>query len=195
MTDGFQYAVGAPAGRPLPILTIGHSTHEADAFMALLRKHGVEQLIDVRRYPGSRRVPWTNREDLERRLGQEGVGYLHLEELGGRRRPVKGSSNDGWRVAQFRGYADHMATAPFSRALVELENAARRRPRAVVMCAEVLWWRCHRRLLADALLLRGWPVVHADGRGARMEHSLTEFATLDGDRLLYPRRGSPLGRE
>jgi uncharacterized protein (DUF488 family) len=174
---------GAPPERP--ILTIGHSTHDAKAFVAVLAGHGVQLLADVRRFPGSRRVPWANREELQRLLADAGIDYLHLEGLGGRRRPADDSPNGGWRVTQFRGYADHMASEAFARDVATLEDEARSRV-AAVMCAEAQWWRCHRRLLADALLLRGWQVLHADGRGRAERHRLTEFAVAEGGALRYP---------
>lgn len=168
-----------------PIFTIGHSTHEAAAFFDVLSRHRIELLVDVRRFPGSRRVPWTNREALAERAGDAGVSYLDLESLGGRRRPTKGSENNGWRVAQFQGYADHLSSDEFAEGFATLQEQARTR-RCVVMCAEAQWWRCHRRLLADALLLEGWQVLHADGRGGNHAHELTEFASTAGGRLSYP---------
>lgn len=163
------------------LLTIGHSTHSAERFLDLLR----ELLVDVRRHPGSRRVAWTGSEQLRQLLRAAGIGYLHLESLGGRRRPAAGSRNAGWRVAQFQGYADHMESAEFLAGLGELEGEARAR-RAVIMCAEAQWWRCHRRLLADILTVRGWRVSHVDARGTRQEHTLTDFAEVRDGSLLYP---------
>jgi uncharacterized protein (DUF488 family) len=170
-----------------PIITIGHSTHEADAFFDILRSHGIELLVDVRRFPGSRHVPWTNADALADRAERAGIAYLHLESLGGRRRPVDGSRNDGWRVAQFQGYADHLGSEEFAAGFAELQEMAESR-RCAVMCSEAQWWRCHRRLLADALLLEGWQVLHADGRGHTHEHELTEFAVVEDGSLRYPRQ-------
>jgi uncharacterized protein (DUF488 family) len=167
------------------ITTIGHSSHEPEAFLALLERWDVQMLVDVRRHPGSRRVPWTNADALEQLLAASSIGYMHLETLGGRRRPTKGSPNDGWRVAQFQGYADHLASVEFTRGLDELEDAARRH-RTAVMCAEALWWRCHRRLLSDVLVVRGWRVVHIDSRGEGSEHGLTRFARIDDAQITYP---------
>jgi len=167
------------------VLTVGHSNHEADRFVDLLNGQGVEVLVDVRRFPGSRRVTWTKSEELEALLGSAGIGYVHMESLGGRRRPVEGSPNSGWRVRQFQGYADHMSTEEFRAGLKALEEAARSR-RVAVMCAEALWWRCHRRMIADALLVNGWEVLHLDGRGTLQEHALTEFAKVEGGALTYP---------
>jgi uncharacterized protein (DUF488 family) len=167
------------------IFTVGHSTHELDGLVALLRGAGVSALADVRRYPRSRRVPHFNAESLERSLPVEGIDYVHLEELGGRRSPVPGSPNGGWREGQFQGYADHMATPEFAAALERLETLARARP-AAVMCAEAPWWRCHRRLLSDALLVRGWHVLHLGPDGRLSEHELTDFAVVSDGRLTYP---------
>jgi uncharacterized protein (DUF488 family) len=169
----------------LPILTIGHSTHSPEEFLDLLGEHGVELLIDVRRFPGSRHVPWTRADDLEKLLKAADVDYCHLESLGGRRRPSPDSPNDGWRVAQFQGYADHMGSEEFQAGLGRLEEEARDRL-SVLMCAEAQWWRCHRRLLADILTLRGRRVLHLDGRGGSREHSLTEFAVVRGQSIHYP---------
>lgn len=168
------------------VLTVGHSNLEATRFIELLKGEAVELLIDVRRFPGSRHVPWTKSEIVEKLLGKAGIAYLHLESLGGRRRPVEGSVNDGWNVRQFQGYADHMNGDEFKAGLGRLENEARTQ-RVVFMCAEAQWWRCHRRLIADQLVVSGWRVLHLDGRGGLSEHALTEFARVGGGSLTYPR--------
>jgi uncharacterized protein (DUF488 family) len=139
---------------PPTILTVGQSTHETEEFVGLLQGHDVELLVDVRRHPGSRHVPWTNAADLERHLASAAIAYLHLESLGGRRLSDPRSRNDGWRVAQFQGYADHMRSAEFAGGLLTLKGEAQHR-RTIVMCAEAQWWRCHRRLVADALSVGG----------------------------------------
>jgi uncharacterized protein (DUF488 family) len=176
------------------ILTVGHSTHTSEAFVDLLRGARIELLVDVRRYPGSRRMPWFGAAQLSASLADGGIGYEHAEELGGRRAPVPDSPNGAWRVAQFRGYADHMATPEFREELARLEAAARER-RSAVMCAEADWRRCHRRLLSDALVARGWNVLHL-GPGGKLEpHALTAWAVVDGDRVTYPpRQQRPLRR-
>jgi uncharacterized protein (DUF488 family) len=163
-------------------LTIGHSTHEPDAFADLLARYEVEVLVDVRRHPGSRRVPWTNAGEIARILPIE---YLHLPGLGGRRRPAVDSRNGFWENDAFRGYADHMASEEFAAAFARLLELARARPTAV-MCAEGPWWRCHRRLLADALLVRGLEVRHIDPRGGSEPHQLTAGAVVEGARIVYP---------
>lgn len=142
-------------------------------------------MADVRAYPTSRRAPDASREALERWLPEEGIGYLHLPELGGRRRTGEGAENAGWRTAGFRAYADHMRSDEFRRGLERLERAARERPTAV-MCAEGLWWRCHRRLIADLLLARGWGVRHILPDGKLAEHELPEFAVVEGNEVSYP---------
>jgi uncharacterized protein (DUF488 family) len=138
-------------------------------------------IADVRRFPRSRRHPHFNTEVLAVSLPR----YAWFEELGGRRRVVDGSPNDGWEVAAFQGYADHMATPEFARGLERLETLGREVPTAV-MCAEAPWWRCHRRLVADALLVRGWDVRHILPDGGLAPHELTEFAVTDGTSITYP---------
>ena len=165
-----------------PVFTIGHSTHEPEAFGELLDRHGVELLVDVRRYPGSRRVPWTNPGQLERQLA---IPYLHLVGLGGRREPAPDSPNGYWNDDAFRGYADHMASEEFAAAFERLARLAGER-RAAVMCAEGPWSRCHRRLLSDALVVGGFEVQHIDPGGGAQAHELTDGAVVEGDRLLYP---------
>jgi uncharacterized protein (DUF488 family) len=151
----------------------------------LLRAHGVEGLADVRMFPRSRRVPQFNSDTLELSLPALGIDYLHLRELGGRRTPAADSPNGGWREDQFRGYADHMATPGFEAGVAQLEALARARP-AAVMCAEGLWWHCHRRLLSDALVARGWRVLHIAPDGRLSEHELTPFAVVNEGRVTYP---------
>ena len=138
-------------------------------------------LIDVRRFPGSRRHPHFARESLEATV----PAYLHLEGLGGRRRVVAGSPNDGWEVAAFQGYADHMASEEFLTALGQLEERARTEPTAF-MCAEAPWWRCHRRLVSDALTVRGWTVCHIGPDGRLTQHALPDFAVVEGANITYP---------
>ncbi|HEY1277325.1 MAG TPA: DUF488 domain-containing protein [Thermoleophilaceae bacterium] len=167
------------------ILTVGHSTHEAQAFLGLLRSGGVQVLADVRRFPSSRRMPWFNAGELAADLAEARIEYAHLGELGGRRAPVQGSPNGAWRVKQFQGYADHMATEEFAAGLAQLIALAEERHTAV-MCAEADWRRCHRRLLSDALVVRGWRVLHLGPRGGVEPHELTEFAVVDGERVTYP---------
>ena len=173
------------------ILTVGHSTHELDAFVALLHGEGVEAVADVRRHPGSRRLPQFNAGRLGEGLAEAGIEYAAFgEELGGRRSPQPGSPNGAWRVAQFQGYADHMASGEFAAGLERLERLAGER-RTAYMCAEGDWRRCHRRLVSDALAARGWRVAHLLRDGAVEEHELTPFAVVEGDRVSYPPEDDP----
>jgi uncharacterized protein (DUF488 family) len=164
------------------VWTIGHSTHEAAEFAQLLGAHGVELLVDVRRYPGSRRVPWTATDRIGRELG---IRYVHLPALGGRRRPRPDSPNGFWLNDGFRGYADHMSSEEFAGGLADLLSAASEQ-RVAVMCAEAPWWRCHRRLLSDALVVRGLDVSHIDARGQTEPHRLTASAVVAGTEIVYP---------
>jgi uncharacterized protein (DUF488 family) len=171
---------------PPEILTVGHSTHSEQEFLSLLRGHGIEALADVRRFPSSRRLSHFNAAALERALGEAGVEYARLgDKLGGRRSAAADSPNAGWRVPGFRGYADHMATPEFARALEALDRLGNAK-RTAFMCAEGPWWRCHRQLVADALLVRGWSVVHVMPNGRLDAHRLTPFAVVEGERLTYP---------
>lgn len=167
------------------VWTIGHSTRTWPEFLALLREHGVELLADVRHFPGSERVPWTNRGALAGALEEAGLAYEDFVDLGGYRTPRPDSPNLGWRNPGFRGYADHMATAPFAAALDRLLLEARAR-KAAILCAEAVPWRCHRGLLSDALLARGARVVHILGPGSTEDHRLTPFAKIHSGRVTYP---------
>jgi uncharacterized protein (DUF488 family) len=143
----------------------------------------VRTVADVRRFPGPRRHPHFNAEALAAWLPEEGIAYHHLPELGGRRSRVPGSPNGGWENAAFQAYADHMATQEFARGLDRLEAL----PGPVaVMCSEGLWWRCHRRLVADALLVRGRRVEHVLPDGGLAAHALTPFAVVEEGRITYP---------
>ena len=166
------------------IYTIGHSTHSADAFLALLGMHGVTQLADVRTMPMSRRYPHFNRDSLEKLLAASGIRYRHLGGLGGLRKPRRDSTNTAWKHPSFRGYADYMETEAFERAFRELVVFASAGPTAV-MCAEAVWWRCHRQLLADALLVQGVPVWHIFGAGAK-PHEISAFARIRDGKVIYP---------
>jgi uncharacterized protein (DUF488 family) len=175
------------------ILTVGHSTHELERFVRLLRGRGVKLLADVRRYPASRRLPHFNAGALAEALAAAGIAYERLgDELGGRRRPRPGSRSAGWREAQFQGYADHMATPEFAAGLARLEWLAAER-RTAYMCAEGDWRRCHRKLISDALVARGWRVVHLLRDGTLEEHELTPFAVVDGEAVSYPPAQPRLG--
>lgn len=177
------------AGDVRTIFSVGHSTRTLDELARLLLDARVELLVDVRRFPVSARHPQFRREALERGLAERGIAYLWLgESLGGRRSetiPAERSPNRAWKVAGFRHYADAMSTPEFQAGVRELERAAARK-RAAVMCAERLWWRCHRRLLADLLVARGWRVVHLIDAGKRSPHELSEHARVEEGRVTYP---------
>jgi uncharacterized protein (DUF488 family) len=171
------------------ILTVGHSTHPIERFIALLRGAGVEVIADVRRYPGSRRNPQFGAAALELSLDDADIA-LHAfgEELGGRRRSPEGRDegrNAAWRSGSFRAYADHMASAEFGAGIARLESLAGERLTAV-MCAEADWRRCHRQLIADALVARGWRPLHLLADGRRERHRLSPHAVVEGGRVSYP---------
>jgi uncharacterized protein (DUF488 family) len=165
------------------IYTIGHSTRPLDELIGLLREHGVKRLADIRRFPGSRRYPHFSRESLAASLPKAGIEYVHVVELGGRRDPLADSPNNGWRNGQFRGYADHMATAEFQNALDRL--LASDVPTAI-MCAEAVPWRCHRNLVSDELTRRGHEIIHILGPGASQRHVINPIARVVDDHLVYP---------
>lgn len=167
------------------LYTIGHSTHSIEEFLALLKAHGVEHLVDVRSIPKSRHVPQFNSDVFAESLRAAGIGYTHLKALGGRRYSRKGSINTGWRNASFRGYADYMATPAFAEGLDELMRIASAKP-AAIMCAEAVPWRCHRSMIADALLVRGWKVLDILSAKPPSEHKPTPFLKIVEGRITYP---------
>ena len=168
------------------LFTVGHSTHELDAFLALLHGAGLKFIADVRRYPGSRRHPHFGSEALAAALRDSGFGYEHLVELGGRRSVARDSPNDGWQVAAFRGYADHLRSTEFAAGRTRLAELAREQ-RVAVMCAEAQPWRCHRRLIADVFAFDGWSVRHLMPSGRLDDHTPPPFAIRAEDGLpLYP---------
>lgn len=176
------------AGDALPALyTIGHSTRSIQQFLDLLTRHDIRLLVDVRRYPGSRRHPHFNDEPLARTLEARRIGYRHEPELGGRRgAPRADSPNGGWRNESFRAYADHMASGAFQAALDRLVHEAERGPVAL-MCAEAVPWRCHRQLIADSLVARGHAVAHILSESDPRPHELNAMARIDDDgRITYP---------
>jgi uncharacterized protein (DUF488 family) len=169
------------------IHTVGHSTRAASVLLDLLRTHAIVCVVDVRRWPASRRFPHFAQAPLAAALGEAGIEYVWRQDLGGFREPEPDSPNAGWRTAAFRAYADFMLTPAFEAAAAELEGLAAER-RIAVMCAEALPERCHRQLLADAFTVRGWPVCHILDDGC-VEHQLPPFARPSGTRILYPRGG------
>lgn len=183
-------------GRQAPpdLWTIGHSTLTIEVFVELLREAGIAAVADVRRYPASRRNPQFNRETLAAFLDARGIAYRWFEALGGRRSAPAGepSPNLGIENASFRAYADYTATETFREAFDELVAWAAERPTAV-MCAEALWWRCHRRLIADQWLDRGGRVVHIYSDGKLEPHALWDLARREGGGLVYPPEQGDLG--
>ena len=175
--------------RPKAVLTIGHSTRTLEALIELLKAHDVERLVDVRTIPRSSRNPQFNRETIPEALRKAHIGYRHMKELGGLRHPRRDSPNTAWRNASFRGYADYMLEPEFATALDQLIELAAEK-RTAVMCAEAVPWRCHRSLIADALLARGIPVEHILGLKRTEPHQFTSFARVEGERVTYP--GEPL---
>jgi uncharacterized protein (DUF488 family) len=173
------------------IWSVGHGARPLEDFLATLRAAEIATLADVRSQPGSRRHPHFGATSLEATLGEVGITYVHLPELGGRREPRADSPHRALRVAAFRGYADHMGTEEFARGYERL-GALARESRTAFMCAETLWWRCHRRLLADRLTIDGWAVTHLFDRAKTEPHVLWDAAwTLDGH-LVYDAGTLPL---
>ena len=167
------------------IFTIGHSTRSSDELLDVLESYDIELLADVRRMPGSRRLPQFDSATLERSLSDRAMDYCWITQLGGRRRPGPALPPDsGWRHPAFRAYADHLASEEFAEGLFELLMLAHGR-RTAIMCAEVLWWRCHRRLIADVLVVLGWTVVHIFSAQKRELHRLALPARMVGTELSY----------
>lgn len=173
------------------VWSIGHGARPLAEFLALLRKNGIATLVDVRSFPGSRLHPHFGKEALATALSTAGIRYEHLRDLGGRRRERAGSPHTAIRVAAFRAYADHMDTDAFRADLVRLTKLAAEAPTAF-MCAETLWWRCHRRLLSDQLFVDGWDVIHIIGPGKTEPHRLWDAARLEGRRIFYDAGTLPL---
>ncbi len=169
----------------ITILTIGHSTRPLDEFIGLLLAHRVTRLVDVRTVPRSRHNPQFNRDTLPETLASEEIGYTHMPGLGGLRYCRADSPNKGWRTGGFRGFADYMQTDEFAGNIEKLMELGEHE-RIAVMCAEAVPWRCHRSLIADALLARGVGVVHIMGKTSVIAHALTQFARVDGIRVTYP---------
>ena len=169
----------------ITIMTIGHSTHAIEVFLGMLKAHGVELIVDVRTVPRSRRNPQFSRENLPASLAAAGIGYIHLPELGGLRKPRPDSINSAWRNESFRGYADYMQTAEFAAGIEHLLELAAERPTAV-MCAEAVPWRCHRSLIGDALTARGHRVENIMSATSRTPHRMTPCARVEGATVTYP---------
>lgn len=178
-----------------PLYTLGHSTRPIEELLDLLRERGVTVLVDVRRYPASRRHPQFSRDALAASLAGAGIRYVHEPDLGGRRAARPGSPHTAWRVEAFRGYADHMETPEFEAALERLVRLAGEET-AAILCAEAVPWRCHRRLISDALAARGTEVLHILRPGRADPHELDPNArVLPGGRLLYSGPADPGGEQ
>jgi uncharacterized protein (DUF488 family) len=167
------------------VLTIGHSTRSIETFIEMLKAHGVKRLVDVRTIPRSRHNPQFNRDALPETLHQAGIGYTHMEKLGGLRHARKDSLNTGWHNASFRGFADYMQTQEFEAGLKTLIQTAKRE-QVAIMCAEAVPWRCHRSLIGDALQARGIAVEDIMSATKTQAHELTSFATVEGSHVTYP---------
>ena len=167
------------------IYTIGHSTHSLDEFLNMLRSFDIKILADIRSLPGSRRFPQFDMENIKISLEETGIQYIHLADLGGRRKMKKDSKNNRWNNDSFRGYADYMETKEFENAIVKLENIALEQPTAY-MCSEAVWWRCHRSMVSDYLKAKGWAVLHIMATGKVQEHKYTSPARIvDGNVFYY----------
>jgi uncharacterized protein (DUF488 family) len=174
----------------MTIYTIGHSNHPLEKFIEMLTAHGIELVADVRTVPRSRHNPQFNSNVLPASLREQGIEYRHLPDLGGLRHAKKDSLNTGWENTTFRGFADYMQTDDFEKELAELTGLAGEK-KAAVMCAEAVPWRCHRALIADALMVRGVTVMHIMSRTSANEHTLTSFAKVNGTTITYPGEAPP----
>lgn len=166
------------------IWTIGHSTRTLPDFIAMLHSFKIELVADIRSFPGSRHYPQFNKEALEVSLPENNIKYIHLKDLGGRRKVNPNSVNTGWRHIAFRGYADYMETDGFKKGVNELQELARKE-RTAYMCSEAVWWRCHRSMVSDYLKLNGWTVIHIMGVAKSEEHPYTAPARIVNGKLIY----------
>jgi uncharacterized protein (DUF488 family) len=165
--------------------TIGHSTRAIELFLSLLKENGIKLVADVRMFPGSKRYPQFNKENLAKSLTDHGIRYEHFPELGGRRKARKDSHNTAWRNESFRGYADYMETDEFHKGLERLLDLAEKTGSAAIMCAEAVWWRCHRGLISDFLKARGVEVTHIMDVGKAEPHPFTSAARIVNGELSY----------
>jgi uncharacterized protein (DUF488 family) len=179
-TDSAAISLAPPA----TLWTVGHSTHPIAEFIDILLTQGLTDIADVRRYPGSRKYPHFDPGPLEAALGGAGIGYVPMPELGGRRKPRLDTTHTAWRNESFRGYADYMDTPEFASAAARLAEVARA-GRVAVMCAEGVWWRCHRSMIADYFKAHGWEVLHILGSAEPKPHPFTPVARIVDGRLTY----------
>lgn len=170
--------------KPAVIYTIGHSTHTIEVFIAMLQSFDIKTIVDIRRFPGSRKFPQFDQENLKTALEEVGIQYISMLELGGRRKPNKDSKNTSWKNESFRGYADYMETTAFSNAVVKLEKIGLLQTTAY-MCSEAVWWRCHRSMVSDYLKAKGWNVLHIMGIDKVQEHKYTAPAKVVGSNVFY----------
>jgi uncharacterized protein (DUF488 family) len=167
------------------LYTIGHSTHPIGTFLSLLLQHEIAVLADVRSFPGSRRWPQFNQDELKVSLQESGIAYESLKLLGGRRHSSRQDSpHSAWQQAAFRSYADYADSTEFADGLEQLSRLAKER-RSAIMCAEGLWWQCHRRIIADQMTVLGWQVRHVMPNGKLTVHSLPDFARVSGGHIIY----------
>lgn len=171
------------------IYTIGHSTRAIDEFLELLSEFEIEVLVDVRRYPGSRKFPHFNQEALQETIENNGIEYHHIEGLGGRRKVHKDSKNIRWRLDSFRGYADYMETDEFTEGVQLLQDIALQKTTAY-MCSEVVWWSCHRSMISDDLKAKGWEVIHIMGLKNAQEHLYTSAAIIENGKVSYEEKSN-----
>jgi len=164
--------------------TIGHSTRSFEEFVAMLHSFGIELIADIRSYPRSRKFPQFNKKALKVSLSYNNIQYVHIKNLGGRRKANSDSKNTGWRNTAFRGYADYMETSVFKEGIKELLKSALKQ-RTAYMCSEAVWWRCHRSMVSDYLKLQGWKVMHIMGAGKAEEHPYTAPARIVNGELNY----------
>jgi len=164
--------------------TIGHSTHSLDEFVAMLQSFNVECVMDIRRFPSSKKFPHFNKDNLEKSIPEHNIQYIHFEELGGRRKAKSDSKNTTWRNTSFMGYADYMETAEFKEGLENLKKIAIQK-RTAIMCSEAVWWRCHRSMVSDTLKAEKWMVLHIMGIGKEREHPYTQPAKIVNGQLSY----------
>ncbi|AVR46813.1 Fe-S cluster assembly protein HesB [Christiangramia fulva] len=166
------------------LYTIGHSTRTFKEFVAILRSFSIEQVADIRRFPGSRKFPQFSKENLEISLPEKSIKYTHFEALGGRRKSEPNSENTSWRNQSFKGYADYMETKAFREAVGKLSRLAAKRNLAI-MCSEAVWWRCHRSMISDHFKSKGWKVMHIMGEEKSREHPYTQPARIIEGELTY----------
>jgi uncharacterized protein (DUF488 family) len=174
------------------VWTIGHSTRSIEEFIGALRANGIKLVADVRRLPGSKRYPQFNKEELAKSLKEHGMGYEHFPELGGRRKARKDSPNTAWRNESFRGYADYMEAAEFARGILRLREMADSHGATAIMCAEAVWWKCHRSLIADYLKAHGVEVIHIIDASKADLHPFTSAARIVDGKLDYAGKQSEL---